>query len=92
MNKVGTIKVRSLDSSRVGMKLSKPLDAYRFEVIEKNRFGDYLCVVFDGETTVGIADVSGSDVESFEPEILDPEAAELAAELALMTIFCKGVS
>jgi hypothetical protein len=37
-------------------------------VLEKNRFGDCLCVVFNGDNVAGMADISHEDVRIFIPQ------------------------
>lgn len=37
-------------------------------VLERNRFGDCLCVVFDGEDAIGLVDVDHEDVLIFVPQ------------------------
>ena len=64
MRSIGIAKVKGLDHSTCGCKLTKPLDQYTFKVLEHYDYGT-LAVICDGDEGVGIVDIDPEDLESF---------------------------
>lgn len=67
MKIIGTLTVKNeLKNSHTSVAFTKPLEHYRFSILEKSVTGDYLCVVFDGDEALGIADVDARDAGEFK--------------------------
>ena len=69
-NSIGIARVKNdLANSVSVVNFTKPVCDYEFRVLEKSKHdGSLLCVVYDGDKELGLADISPEDIEEFVPQ------------------------